>query len=138
MLLSELERRDRINASKPLEPEPPGIDAFLVSNACYQESPPSSRTNQPHGWLISFAGAFDVLIQFVVFGQLVPPPPSALELIGDKLVPVAAGARQVQTEVQVRKGFDLVRVGNFAETAHGLQVANRPLPTHPPTQHPNR
>lgn len=61
LLLAELERRDRLRALRGstdggLEPEPPGIDAFL----------------------------------------LVPPPPSALGLIGDKRVPIAAGnAKQV-------------------------------------------
>ena len=44
-------------------------------------------------------------------------PPSPL-LVGGVAVCI-----QVQTGTQVRKGFDLVRVGNFSEDPSGLQVA---------------
>ena len=49
--------------------------------------------------------------------MLLPPP---------LLVGVAV-CIQVQTGTQVRKGFDLVRVGNFSEDPSGLQVAGRLL-----------
>ena len=48
-------------------------------------------------------------------------PPSPL-LVGGVAVCI-----QVQTGTQVRKGFDLVRVGNFSEDPSGLQVAGRLL-----------
>lgn len=86
LLLSQLEQRDRKRAEQGPEPEPPGIDAFL----------------------------------------LVPPPESAIAVIEDKRVPLAGStARQVEVGTQVRRGFDLVRVGNFSEDPNGLQVNDR-------------
>ena len=54
---------------------------------------------------------------------LVKPPESALALIGDSRVPLAsADVQQTQTGTRIRRGFDLVRVGNFAEDPNALQV----------------
>jgi hypothetical protein len=94
-LLEHLQAKDAAAAQAGMmEEEPPGIDSFVLA---------------PHN--ITNANASSAVITV----DRDPDTGEATNILTN------SSAGQVQSRVEVRPGFDLVRVGNFSETTDGLQ-----------------
>jgi hypothetical protein len=84
-ILSDMEQADAVNSALPLEPEPAGIDSFMLE--------------KPSEEALALARSTDETIA-----------------AQDKLLKTSdKEAIQTQTSTRVRPGYDLLRVGNFAD-----------------------